>query len=163
MVIAMMMVAIHQMIADGLAPEDVDNLTGLPMGHPKSASFRTADMVGLDTFGHVAQNCFDSLVDDEDREVFKLPAYVQAMIEKKLLGDKTKGGFYKRLPDKSVVTLDPTTGEYRAKGGDEAVAKLTKGLSKIEDPKARLKKLVADSGKGVNGELISAVASSLCL
>jgi 3-hydroxyacyl-CoA dehydrogenase len=143
-----MMVAIHQMIADGLAPEDVDNLTGLPMGHPKSASFRTADMVGLDTFGHVAQNCFDSLVDDEDRDVFKLPAYVQAMIEKKLLGDKTKGGFYKRLPDKSVVTLDPTTGEYRAKGGDEAIAKLTKGLSKIEDPKARLKKLVADSGKG---------------
>ena len=143
-----MMVAIHQMIADGLAPEDVDNLTGLPMGHPRSASFRTADMVGLDTFGHVAQNCFDSLVDDEDREVFKLPAYVQAMIEKKLLGDKTKGGFYKRLPDKSVVTLDPTTGEYRAKGGDEAIAKLTKGLSKIEDPKARLKKLVADSGKG---------------
>jgi 3-hydroxyacyl-CoA dehydrogenase len=142
-----MMVAIHQMIEDGLAPEDVDNITGLPMGHPKSASFRTADLVGLDTFGHVAQNCYDSLTSDEDRDVFKLPAYVQQMIEKKYLGDKTKGGFYKRLPDKSVVTLDPKTLEYRPKGGDEAIAKLTKSVSKIEDPRERLKKLLADEGR----------------
>jgi 3-hydroxyacyl-CoA dehydrogenase len=119
-----MMAAIHQMLADGLAPEDVDNITGMPMGHPKSASFRTADLVGLDTFGHVAQNCFD----------------------KKLLGDKTKSGFYRRNKDKSVDTLDPKTGEYRPKGGDEAIAKLTKGLSKIEDPKERVKKLMADEG-----------------
>jgi 3-hydroxyacyl-CoA dehydrogenase len=142
-----MMVAIHQMLEDGLAPEDVDNITGLPMGHPKSASFRTADLVGLDTFGHVAKNCYDSLTNDEDRDVFKLPAYVQQMIEKKYLGDKTKGGFYKRLPDKSVVTLDPKTLEYRPKGGDEAIAKLTKSVSKIEDPRERLKKLMADEGR----------------
>jgi 3-hydroxyacyl-CoA dehydrogenase len=142
-----MMVAIHQMLVDGLSPEDVDNITGAPMGHPKSASFRTADLVGLDTFGHVAENCYQSLVDDEDRSVFELPAYVRTMIEKKLLGDKTKGGFYKRLPDKSVVTLDPQTGEYRPKGGDESIAKLTKSLSKLEDPRARIKKLIADQGK----------------
>ncbi len=141
-----MMAAIHQMLADGLSPEDVDNITGMPMGHPKSASFRTADLVGLDTFGHVAQNCFDSLTNDEDREVFKLPAYIQTMIEKKLLGDKTKSGFYRRNKDKSVDTLDPKTGEYRPKGGDEAIAKLTKGLSKIEDPRERVKKLMADEG-----------------
>lgn len=142
-----MMVAIHQMLEDGLAPEDVDNITGLPMGHPKSASFRTADLVGLDTFGHVAKNCYDSLTSDEDRDVFQLPAYVQQMIEKKYLGDKTKGGFYKRMPDKSVVTLDPKTLEYRPKGGDEAIAKLTKSVSKIEDPRERLKKLMADEGR----------------
>jgi len=142
-----MMASIHQMLADGLSPEDVDNITGVPMGHPKSAAFRTADLVGLDTFGHVAQNCFDSLTSDEDRDVFKLPAYIQKMIEEKKLGDKTKGGFYKRMPDKSVVTLDPKTGEYRAKGGDEAVAKVTKSLSKIEDPKERVAKLMADGGK----------------
>lgn len=142
-----MMVAIHQMLEDGLAPEDVDNITGLPMGHPKSASFRTADLVGLDTFGHVAKNCYDSLTSDEDRDVFQLPAYVQQMIEKKYLGDKTKGGFYKRMPDKSVVTLDPKTLEYRPKGGDEAIAKLTKSISKIEDPRDRLKKLMADEGR----------------
>ncbi len=142
-----MMVAIHQMLADGLAPEDVDNITGSPMGHPKSASFRTADLVGLDTFVHVAENCHNSLKDDEDREVFAVPAFIRTMVEKKQLGDKTKGGFYKRQPDKSILTLDPTTGEYRPKGGDEAIAKLTKGISKVEDPKERVKKLVADTGK----------------
>jgi len=62
-----MLAGIHQMLKDGLAPEDVDNITGTPMGHPKSASFRTADLVGLDTFAHVTKNCFDSLVDDEER------------------------------------------------------------------------------------------------
>jgi 3-hydroxyacyl-CoA dehydrogenase len=142
-----MMVAIHQMIEDGLAPEDVDNITGLPMGHPKSASFRTADLVGLDTFSHVAENCYTSLTEDEDRDVFKVPPYIQKMVESKQLGDKTKGGFYKRMPDKSVQTLDPKTGDYRAKGGDEAIAKLTKSISKIEDNGERLKKLVADTGK----------------
>ncbi|MFO0616987.1 MAG: 3-hydroxyacyl-CoA dehydrogenase/enoyl-CoA hydratase family protein [Polyangiaceae bacterium] len=142
-----MMASIHQMLEDGLAPEDVDNITGVPMGHPKSAAFRTADLVGLDTFGHVAQNCYDSLTSDEDRDVFKLPSYIQKMIEERKLGDKTKGGFYKRMPDKSVVTLDPKTGDYRAKGGDEAIAKLTKGISKIEDPRERVAKLMADNGK----------------
>ena len=142
-----MMVAIHQMLADGLAPEDVDSITGLPMGHPKSASFRTADLVGLDTFGHVAENCYQALPNDEERDVFKLPDFIRMMIEKKLLGDKTKGGFYKRGADRVVVTLDPKTLAYRPKGGDEAIAKLTKGLSKIEDVGERLRKLVADEGK----------------
>ncbi len=142
-----MMVAIHQMLADGLAPEDVDNVTGLPMGHPKSASFRTADLVGLDTFGHVAGNCYASLTEDEDRSVFQLPDYIAAMIEKKQLGDKTQGGFYKRAPDKSILTLDPKTGEYRPKGGDEEIAKTTKAIGKIEDPRERLRKLIADGGK----------------
>ena len=141
-----MMATIHQMIADGLAPEDVDAITGTPMAHPKSASFRTADLVGLDTFGHVAQNCFDSLTTDEDREVFKLPDYIVKMIEKKLLGDKTKGGFYKKGKD-GIETLDPKTLEYRAKGGDASIKEATKGLSKIEDPKERVKKLAADGGK----------------
>ncbi|NUP07487.1 MAG: 3-hydroxyacyl-CoA dehydrogenase/enoyl-CoA hydratase family protein [Polyangiaceae bacterium] len=141
-----MMVAIHQMLADGLAPEDVDNITGIPMGHPKSASFRTADLVGLDTFGHVAENCYNSLTSDEDRDVFKLPDFIRSMIEKKLLGDKTKGGFYKK-GDAGIMTLDPKTLEYRAKGGDESIAKATKSISKIEDPKERVRKLAADQGK----------------
>ncbi len=89
-----MMATIHQMLEDGLAPEDVDAISGLPMGHPKSASFRTADLVGLDTFVHVAENCHASLQGDEDREVFRVPDYIRKMVEKKLLGDKTKGGFF---------------------------------------------------------------------
>ena len=142
-----MMAGIQQMLADGLAPEDVDAITGTPMAHPKSASFRTGDLVGLDTFAHVAENCFTSLTDDEDRDIFKMPAYVHTMIEKKLLGDKTKGGFYKKGKDKSVQTFDPKTLEYRAKGGDESIKATTKALSKIEDPKERVKKLIADQGK----------------
>ncbi len=140
-----MMASIHLMMEKGLAPEDLDNLTGVPMGHPKSASFRTADLVGLDTLAHVVDNCYRSLTSDEDREVFTLPAYVKAMVERGILGDKTKGGFYKRA-GKDVLTLDPKTGEYRAKGGDEAIAKACKGLNKVEDVRERVKKLVATPG-----------------
>jgi len=140
-----MMSTIHMMLEEGLSPEDVDNITGVPMGHPKSASFRTADMVGLDTFGHVASNCYSSLPNDEERAVFELPAFIKGMTDKKILGDKTKGGFYKRV-GKETQTYDPKTGEYRPKGGDEAIAKATKGLSKIEDVRERVKKLAADEG-----------------
>ncbi len=142
-----MMATIHQMLEDGLSPEDVDSITGLPMAHPKSASFRTADLVGLDTFVHVANNCYDSLVDDEDRAVFEVPAFIKGMVEKKLLGDKTKGGFYKKGAAKEIETYDPKTGAYRPKGGDESIKAATKAISKIEDPKERVRKLAEDSGK----------------
>jgi 3-hydroxyacyl-CoA dehydrogenase len=141
-----MMATIHLMLEEGLAPEDVDAITGAPMGHPKSASFRTADLVGLDTFAHVADNCFSSLTDDEDRKVFEVPAYIRAMVEKKLLGDKTKGGFYKKTKE-GVETLDPKTLAYRPKGGDEAIQKACKAIGKLEDPKERVRKLFADQGK----------------
>jgi 3-hydroxyacyl-CoA dehydrogenase len=142
-----MLRGIHLMLEDKLSPEDVDAITGTPMGHPKSASFRTADLVGLDTFVHVADNCYAALKSDEELEVFKVPAFIRGMVEKKLLGDKTKGGFYKKGADKEIQTFDPIKGEYRAKGGDEGVKSVTKALSKIEDPKERLRKLVADPGK----------------
>ena len=142
-----MLTGIHLMLEEKLSPEDVDNITGTPMGHPKSASFRTADLVGLDTFVHVADNCFAALKHDEEIDVFKVPAFIRTMVEKKLLGDKTKGGFYKKGADKQIQTYDPGTGEYRAKGGDASIKDVTKSLSKVEDAKERLKKLVADTGK----------------
>ena len=141
-----MLFAVHAMLDDGLAPEDIDAITGSPMGHPKSATFRTADLVGLDTLAHVADNCYATLTNDEERDVFKVPAYVRTMVEKKILGDKTKGGFYKKGKD-GVDTFDPKTLEYRAKGGDPQIKEVTKALSKIEDPKERVRKLVADGGK----------------
>jgi 3-hydroxyacyl-CoA dehydrogenase len=141
-----MMTTIHLMLERGLAPEDVDAITGIAMAHPKSATFRTADVVGLDTVGHVAANCHASLVNDEDRAVFATPAYIQRMIEKGQLGDKAKGGFYKKA-GKDIQTLDPKTGEYRAKGGDPEIAKATKEVAKIEDPRARVKALVAAPGR----------------
>lgn len=140
-----MMAAIHQMLADGLTPEDVDSIVGTPMGRPKSAAFRTADMVGLDTFAHVADNCFKALTDDEDRDVFQVPAYIRTMIERKQLGDKTKGGFYKKTPA-GVQTLDPATGDYRDKATTPEVAKAMKGLRNVEDLGERMRMLVADEG-----------------
>lgn len=141
-----MLATIHAMVDMGLEPEDVDSITGPAMAHPKSASFRTADLVGVDTFVHVAENCHASLVDDEDREVFKVPTFIRGMLDKKLLGDKTKGGFYKK--DKAgISTLDPKTLEYRPKGGDEAVKKAIKSIEKIASPVERVQKLAADQGK----------------
>jgi 3-hydroxyacyl-CoA dehydrogenase len=141
-----MMTTIHQMVRDGLLPEDVDAITGVPMGHPKSASFRTADLVGLDTFAHVAKNCYEALPDDEERDVFELPGFVERMVEKKLLGNKTKGGFYKKTKE-GIQTLDLETLEYRDRGGDPDIKKTAKAIGKTRDVRERLRKLVADEGK----------------
>jgi 3-hydroxyacyl-CoA dehydrogenase len=145
-----MMGVMQLMLEHKLAPEDIDNITGVPMGHPKSATFRTADLVGVDTMAHVVENCYRALEKDEDRNVFVLPPLVKTMLEKKLLGDKTRGGFYRKAKDGSIETLDPYKGEYRPKGGDEAIAKITKDLAKEEDVRERVKKLV--NTPGVVGE-----------
>ncbi len=140
-----MMATIHAMLEMDLAPEDVDAITGLPMGHPKSATFRTGDLVGLDTLAHVVHNCYESLVDDEARDTFTVPDYIAQMIEKKQLGNKTRGGFYKKTKA-GIETLDPKTGEYRPRGGNQDIRKITKDLAKVEDVSARVKKLMATDG-----------------
>lgn len=96
----------------GLTFEEVDALTGTVIGHAKSASFRTLDVVGLDTAYNVAKNLYESLPHDEQRESFKIPALMEKMVEQKKLGDKTKGGFYRKI-GKEIETLDPNTFEYR--------------------------------------------------
>lgn len=141
------MSVIQLMEKEGLSFEDVDSITGVPMGHPKSATFRTADIVGIDTFAHVADNCFNALTSDEDRTVFEVPAYIRKMVEQKILGDKTKGGFYKKGKTGEIETLDHNVFAYRPKATDETITKACKALSKIEDPKVRIAKLVATEGK----------------
>src|SRR5262249_52887490 len=141
-----MMTTIHAMLERGLAPEDIDAITGIAMAHPKSATFRTADVVGLDTVGHLAANCEAALTADEERASFKTPEYIARMIERNQLGDKTKGGFYKKQGD-AVLTLDPASGEYRPKAGDAEIAKATKAVARVEDPRARVKQLAAAPGK----------------
>jgi 3-hydroxyacyl-CoA dehydrogenase len=138
-----MLAAIHLMLEEGLLPEDVDALTGEPLGHPKSASFRTGDIVGLDTLVHVADNCVASLPQDEDREIFEVPAYIRAMVERKLLGDKTKAGFYRKTKDGAIETLDPRTLEYRARSGDKEIRAFCKELAGLDDPAERIRRLVA--------------------
>jgi 3-hydroxyacyl-CoA dehydrogenase len=137
-----LMSAIHAMLDDGLSPEDIDAISGEPLAHPKSASFRTGDLVGIDTLVHVADHCFAALPKDEDRKVFEVPSYIRAMVEKGLLGDKTRGGFFRRAKDGSIETFDPRTLEYRPRGGDKEIRAACKEIAAIEDPRVRLQKLI---------------------
>ncbi len=101
----------------GLTVEEVDAIFGPAMGRPKSAVFRTADLVGLDTFVHVARNCYDNLPDDEEREIFQIPDFLEKMVERGWLGRKSGQGFYKKVkgPDgkSQIYYLDLDTFEYK--------------------------------------------------
>ncbi len=95
-----------------LTVEEVDKLTGTIVGRAKSATFRTADVVGLDTLAHVAQTSYDKGEHDEKRDIFKIPKVLSDLIEAGNLGQKTKAGFYKKI-DKGVIhSIDLKTGEY---------------------------------------------------
>src|SRR5262249_54732346 len=105
------------MIDDGYSIEEVDKITGPAVGRPKTATFRTFDLVGLDVFAHVVRNLHDNLTGDPDREMFVMPDFITKMIERGLLGNKTKAGFYKKQKGEGnkseILTLDPATVEYR--------------------------------------------------
>jgi 3-hydroxyacyl-CoA dehydrogenase len=108
------METIRVMLEDKYTIEEVDAVFGPAIGRAKSAVFGTADVVGLDTFVHVAQNCWDNLPNDERHDVFAVPAFIKQMVENKWLGRKTKGGFYKKVGD-DILTLDYEKMEYRPK------------------------------------------------
>ena len=139
-----MMTTIHAMDELGYSIEEVDAIVGRPMGRPKSAAFRTADVVGIDTFVHVAQNCFDALPDDPERGVFRVPDYVRAMVDKGLLGQKSRAGFYKKV-GREIQTLDLQTLEYRPQV--RADLPVLKAVKKIDDAGERVAKLLADDGR----------------
>ncbi len=108
--------AMQIMLEDGLTIPEVDAIFGAPMGRPKTAIFKTSDLVGLDTMSHVSQNTYDLCVDDEERDTFIVPDFVKKLVENNQLGNKTKGGFYKKelTPEWKTLrkVIDPTTGEY---------------------------------------------------
>jgi len=92
--------------------EEVDKLTGTIVGRPKSATFRTADLVGLDTLTHVAKTSLEKCTDDEQRDIFKVPEYLITLVEQGRLGQKTKEGFYKKT-DEGILSLDFKSLEYK--------------------------------------------------
>lgn len=108
-----MMGLIKLALAQGFTVEEIDAIFGPPLGRPKSAVFRTADLVGLDTVIDVAQNCYDNLPFDESRETFNTPDIIRQMVAKGLRGDKTGKGFYQKTKE-GVLALDFATLEYRA-------------------------------------------------
>ena len=142
----------HQVKELGLTVEEVDKLTGPVIGRPKSATFRTVDVVGLDTLVHVANGIYENCPEDEAHELFKLPSFIKTMMENKWLGSKTGQGFYKKSVDangqKEILTLDLETLEYRSnKRAKFATLELTKTIDKPID---RFKVLVI--GKDKAGE-----------
>lgn len=135
-----------------LTVEQVDKLTGPVMGRPKSATFRTCDVVGLDTLVHVANGVRENCPEDEQRDLFNIPDYVSKMVEKGWLGSKTKQGFYKKTKNaegkKEILSLDLKTLEYRSK---QKVKYATLEQAKpVEDLAARTKVLF--NGRDEAGE-----------
>jgi len=139
-----MMATIHEMIAMGFTPTEVDQMTGKAIGHASSATFRTSDLVGLDVTAHVTNNLYPAVPDDEDRDVFKLPELIQTLLDKKLLGDKTGGGFFKKSKDaegkRIILELDLNTFEYKPQVKTKFAS--LDAAKQIEDRAARVKKLV---------------------
>ncbi|MBI5016495.1 MAG: 3-hydroxyacyl-CoA dehydrogenase [Deltaproteobacteria bacterium] len=139
-----MLYTVGAMAKHGLTVEQVDALTGQALARPKSATFRTADLVGLDVLAHVARTQYDGAPDDERREVFELPAWLRAMIDKGLLGLKSGAGFYKSVKEndkKTTLGIDPSNLEYRPSG--KADYPILADVKTVEDPGERVARLVA--------------------
>jgi len=131
----------------GLTIPEIDKLTGPVIGRAKSATFRTADIVGLDTLVHVANNIRE-MTHDESNDAFKIPAYLQKMLDNKWLGSKTKQGFFKKVDEggeKKFLSLDFGTLDYvEAPRPKFSVFEKTKG---IDDLRQRMPILLSDNGK----------------
>jgi 3-hydroxyacyl-CoA dehydrogenase len=142
----------HQVKEMNLTVEEVDKLTGPVIGRPKSATFRTVDVVGLDTLVHVANGIYKNCPDDEAHDLFLLPDFINTMMENKWLGSKTRQGFYKKVKGDNgkseILALDLDTLEYRkTKKAKFSTLELTKSIDKPID---RFKILI--TGKDKAGE-----------
>src|ERR1044071_6442944 len=104
------LVTLRALAEDGYTIEEVDKMTGPALGRPKSATFRTFDIVGLDVLMHVTKNLYDAVPEDEERDAFLAPEFLQQMTGRGILGDKTKGGFYQKRRgeggERDIWTLD---------------------------------------------------------
>jgi len=163
-----MLNALRLMASMGMTVEEIDACTGPVVGQPKSATFRTADIVGLDVLIHVVKNIYETVPNDESRETYKVPALLEEMAKRGWLGDKTGQGFYKRVKGdggKDILTLDVNTMEYRPRQKAK-FASLEMGKA-IEDTRERLRALVGPILEGQKGDkgqqFLWAAMSEMCL
>jgi 3-hydroxyacyl-CoA dehydrogenase len=163
-----MLNALKLMSRLGMTVEEVDACTGPAVGWPKSATFRTADIVGIDVLAHVVKNIYETAVDDDSREAYKIPALVDEMLRRGWLGDKAGQGFYKRVkgPDeKEILTLDIQTMDYRPRQKAK-LASIDAGKA-IEDTRERLRALLTPLFEGQKTdraqEFIWGGLSEMCL
>lgn len=142
----------HMVKEMDMTVEEVDKLTGPVIGRPKSATFRTVDVVGLDTLVHVSNGIYENCKEDERHDLFKLPDFIQTMMENKWLGSKSGQGFYKKITGddgkSEILTLDLDSMEYRSKKSAKfSTLEETKSIDQVID---RFKILV--NGKDKAGE-----------
>ena len=144
-----MMAIMNTMEKLGLNVDEVDALTGPVVGRPKSATFRTADVVGIDTLVKVAKGVADNCPDDEAKSMFAIPAWLDKMVANNWLGDKTKQGFFKKTKtaagEKEILTLNLQTLEYGPRQKPKFAT--LEAAKPIEDLKTRLKALCSGTDK----------------
>ncbi|MBM7704566.1 3-hydroxyacyl-CoA dehydrogenase/enoyl-CoA hydratase family protein [Metabacillus iocasae] len=152
-----LLVTVQEMLKGGYSVGEVDSVTGPLIGRPKSATFRTLDVVGLDTFIHVANNVYEK-VEGAEKEVFDVPVFMKAMLENKWLGSKTGQGFFLKK-GKEILELNPTTLEYeqrkKLKTAATEMSKQQKGLAN------KMKALVYEDDKA--GSLLWNIISPVLL
>lgn len=143
------MAAFKLMTEMKLKIKEIDSLTGPLTGKPKSATFRTADVVGLDTLVNVAKNIYKDCPDDESRDIFEIPDYVQRLVGNNWLGDKTGQGFYKKSKDEkgNRVILELNTDTFEYQPSDKPKFASVAAAKQIDDLKDRLKALIYSKDK----------------
>ncbi len=164
-----MLNAIRLMNELGMTFEEVDACTGPALGWPRSATFRLADIVGIDVLLHVIRNIHENIPGDESRELYRVPPLIEEMARRGWIGDKTGSGFYKRVKksagESEILTLDPVKMEYRPQQ-KARFASVEAGKS-IENTRERLRMLVAPALEGKEGDkaqkFIWGVLSGMCL
>jgi 3-hydroxyacyl-CoA dehydrogenase len=150
--------AIKAMVELDLTIEEVDVLTGPAIGRPKSATFRTADIAGLDVFVKVSQNLYDAVAHDPEREVFKPAPLMQSLVARGSLGEKSGAGFYKR-EGQEILALDWRTLDYKPRGKPKLAS--VDAAQNIADIGARTAAMLAGKDKGA--QFLWRVLSATCL
>ena len=164
-----MLNAIRLMGELGMTFEEVDACTGPALGWPRSATFRLADIVGIDVLLHVIRNIHDNIPNDESREIYRVPPLIEEMERRGLLGEKAGSGFYKRVRkpggESEFLTLDPVKMEYRLQQ-KARFASIEAGKA-MEDTRDRLRLLAGPALEGKEGDkaqkFIWGVLSGMCL
>jgi 3-hydroxyacyl-CoA dehydrogenase len=163
-----MLNVLRLMVTMGMTVEEVDACTGPAIGQPKSATFRTADIVGLDVLLHVVINIYETVLNDESREIYKTPAFLEDMVRRGWLGDKTGQGFYKKVKgqdEKEILALNLNAMEYRPRQKAK-FASLEAGKA-IEDTRERLRALLGPMLEGQKGDkaqqFLWGALSEMCL
>jgi 3-hydroxyacyl-CoA dehydrogenase len=140
-----MMATLKRMDEYSLKIEEADAVLGRASARPKSAAFRTSDLVGLDTSLHVARNVYDNAQNDDERDIFQIPAWIQQMADNKMLGDKTGQGFYKKVKgaggESKIQVLDPETMQYRDQLEKPLADTKLEEAARRSDPKKRVETL----------------------